>query len=966
MPSSVTSDVVDVLTVRYPDPSAPAPPPAENAGDQSVLAQTRRVEVNRAAADLRKSDPDAAERYEAAMTAMPSAGDIFLKFRLVQELGRGAFGRVFLARQLDLADRLVALKIAADLHGESQRLARLQHTNIVPIYSEHRLGDLYAVCMPYCGSTTFADICKSFGSQHSLPTSGRQLVSTLVNRHSTIDSTSGIHSHRSSVDSTSSDGTKEGVRAAAAPVVAGASASLLNLEQMTYVEAVLWMAARLADGLAHAHERGIIHRDLKPANILLCDDGQPMLLDFNLADDVHSPGSLAVAQMGGTLPYMSPEQLQAYADNKGRIDARGDIYSLGLVLYHLLTGRHAFPVRRGRSRDILPQMMIDRQGPPLRLRPLNRSITPAIEAIVQHCLEPDPARRYADARGLADDLERQRANLPLKHLREPSLVERLSKWARRNPRLASPTSLTFVSAALMLLIVAGSVQRSLRKQAHELDLRREYALTRYHDFQNRALVTQHLLTTEDPTHVSQGLEQGQMLLTDYRVIDQADWMNAPLVSDLAPSDQARLKADVGAVAFLMARAVHTQADGDDERALRMNELAQQNLDPGSQPAIVQQRAAMQRRELDPEERARLRQLLENAAGLNARGRFLLACDRAAQGQYRESLGIIDGVVVEDPNDFGAWSLKGRCHQMLDQEAEAIAAYGTAIALRPTYARTYVYRAAVLFTQQTRARQALQDLDQAIKHQPALVEARIDRALVLFSMSKFKESLADLDVALQSKAVPSRIWFVRARVRKSLGDLPGSQRDLQQGFAIEPGDALSWVARGYARLPDEPQAALADFIKGEACNPRCMDAYNNQAYVYAVKLKQPLEAIAALDRLLVHFPENQRALGYRAILKARAGKSKEAIEEARELVKCNPPPEHLYRAACALALASDGKAEVKTESLRLLAVALQRGWGYELIATDKDLDPIRDMLEFKQLAGLTKLMRSWTTTPAGKN
>src|SRR5262249_53553249 len=102
---------------------------------------------------LRASDPGAADRLDRAAAQMPRAGEQFLGFRLYGELGRGAFGRVFLARQGDLAHRWVALKVAPDLWGESQTLAQLQHTHIVPIYSVHQAGPLQAVCMPYFGAT---------------------------------------------------------------------------------------------------------------------------------------------------------------------------------------------------------------------------------------------------------------------------------------------------------------------------------------------------------------------------------------------------------------------------------------------------------------------------------------------------------------------------------------------------------------------------------------------------------------------------------------------------------------------------------------------------------------------------------------------------------------------------------------------------------------------------------------------
>ena len=93
---------------------------------------------------------------------MPVPGQEFLGFRLISELGRGAFGRVFAARQGSLANRFVALKVATSVFGEAQTLAQLQHTNIVPIYSIHRVGPFQAVCMPYFGRTTLAHVLRCF------------------------------------------------------------------------------------------------------------------------------------------------------------------------------------------------------------------------------------------------------------------------------------------------------------------------------------------------------------------------------------------------------------------------------------------------------------------------------------------------------------------------------------------------------------------------------------------------------------------------------------------------------------------------------------------------------------------------------------------------------------------------------------------------------------------------------------
>src|SRR5260370_38835096 len=108
---------------------------------------------------------------------MREVGMQFLDFHLVEELGRGTFGRVYLARQGELADRYVALKISADLAGEWNARARLQHTHIVPIHSVRHAGPFQAVCMPYYGSSTLADVLKNLEGYETLPRSGTSLLS---------------------------------------------------------------------------------------------------------------------------------------------------------------------------------------------------------------------------------------------------------------------------------------------------------------------------------------------------------------------------------------------------------------------------------------------------------------------------------------------------------------------------------------------------------------------------------------------------------------------------------------------------------------------------------------------------------------------------------------------------------------------------------------------------------------------
>jgi eukaryotic-like serine/threonine-protein kinase len=170
--------------------------------------------------------------------------------------------------------------------------------------------------------------------------------------------------------------------------------NLEKLSRVSYVEAVLSLAERLADGLAHAHDHGVLHRDLKPANVLVTDEGEPMLLDFNLSADRKHWANPTTAIGGGTLPYVAAEHLAALEGEVQAVDERSDLYSLGLILYELLTLRHPFP-GRGRVSDILPAMIAERSQPPPSVRCWNPAVSPAVESIVRHLLEPNPAQAAA-------------------------------------------------------------------------------------------------------------------------------------------------------------------------------------------------------------------------------------------------------------------------------------------------------------------------------------------------------------------------------------------------------------------------------------------------------------------------------------------------------------------------------------------------------------------------------------------
>jgi serine/threonine-protein kinase len=186
---------------------------------------------------------------------------------------------------------------------------------------------------------------------------------------------------------------------------------------------------QVARAVAHLHRQGIVHRDLKPSNILLDDEEQPYVTDFGLAKFFGGDSqATATGVIVGTPCYMAPEQA---AGRNAEVGPWSDVYSLGAILYELLTGRP--PFREETPLDTVMQVL---SGEPPLPRRLNKRIPRALERIVMKCLAKSPPQRYSSAEALADDLKRFMQGEALE-AKPPHLGLRLARWARRQPALAS-------------------------------------------------------------------------------------------------------------------------------------------------------------------------------------------------------------------------------------------------------------------------------------------------------------------------------------------------------------------------------------------------------------------------------------------------------------------------------------------------------------------------------------------------
>jgi serine/threonine protein kinase len=375
-------------------------------------------------------------------TACPlQAGDTVLGFTLLRELGRGAFARVFLASEAALGNRPVAVKFGREGATEAKTLGRLRHPNIVPVYSvqqDPRTG-LTAVCMPFAGSATLCDVLDRAFAGPGLPARARVIL----------------------------EAARDGAPAEGA---LDREAPDRLLIRGTYVEGVVHLGALLAGALAFTHSEGILHRDLKPSNVLVTPAGRPMLLDFNLSFD----DRLAEERLGGTLPYMAPEHLRATDPALGfdpsLVDARSDIFSLGVILYELLTGAHPFgriPASLSPA-EVRAHLLRRQQAGPESVRRANPQVAPALARVIESCLALDSDNRPESAAALAVALRKY-----------------LSPW-RRVGRRAVRHGRAVAAITVVLLVVgsAAAYQLSRREPSHLAPLRagvEAYRQERYAD-----------------------------------------------------------------------------------------------------------------------------------------------------------------------------------------------------------------------------------------------------------------------------------------------------------------------------------------------------------------------------------------------------------------------------------------------------------------------------------------------------
>lgn len=878
----------------------------------------------------------------------PRVGAHFGEFHLLAVLGQGTFSTVFLATQLGLASRYVALKVVRRLLGEPTHLARLQHTGIVPLFSLHRIGDYSALCMPYFGSATLADW---FASNAQPARDGQSLVGTVQSAQQRLTSAQ-----------TMADGAPLNTEEVESVRVWNASGAqpLEKLRALDARQSILWLARRLSSALAHAHERGVVHGDLKPANVLIRNDGEPALIDFNLSKSLDGPTE---GWAGGTLPYMSPEQMQMLLGQATRIDACTDVYAWGVILFELVEHRLPYPPPLSLAESDVKLALDNRQQP---VRFTSPTATAGLKAIIRKCLSFSPSERYVSAVTLLEDVELEFANRRLIYARESLIAGRVPKLMRRYPRLfsAGPVAVfgLLASGLLASLVVIGwNKNQMLDAQARLANFRVESQLLLTEMLDPAPTQWQRLLT--ESTQLTDRLfnrdAESFVEHNEQQIRNALCW--------LSPSDRVAAQDDLLEFCLTVsALTCSSAAELTDSQRDRLHQLlwycsfvpasARVDVLLSGMHELIQHQGRHLPARYESMMRAREQQL--DATDSHDLIELLQARTDVRQGQALQAMDRLRSINVNETPGYLYWMILGDAEAQLGQHEAATMSYGLAIGAAPKSVAAFVQRAEAL--QQLRNFEAAErDYSRAIALAPSMASLYMRRALVREKLSRYDEAIRDMDTALELEPSSNRMLFSRARMHRLANHPDKYQADFRRGVSITPRGVEDWVSRALAQLPRYPDKAKADLNAALQLEADSILVLQNLAHVESEHLHNTQAAMTALDQILELSPENELARAGRSVLLARQNRLDECLHDLEVLSQREQKlvPSILYQMGCAYALISPKRSESTQQAMRFLALAIRGGYGADVIASDPDLDPVREQAEFAALSTVAELTKS---------
>ena len=688
-------------------------------------------------------------------------------YEIIEEIGRGGMGIVFAAQHLRLKRR-VALKVLPALLGavrpdaigrferEATVLARLQHTNIIPVFDFGQVDGTLYYTMPLIEGRSLREILseiKETGATDMIVGTADSQFS-VVSRGGADDpqNLSGLDRNNSSVQT----------------------------GRQYYRRVAEWMA-EVADALDYAHEHDVIHRDIKPSNLLLAADGRMMISDFGLARANDSATLTDNRSLLGTARYMSPEQVDEEA--VGSLDWRSDVYGLGATMYEMLAMRPMFAGID--DREVLHCVLYKEPLPPRRF--VSR-VPRELETICLKAVNKNPAQRYAKAKDLAADLRRWLLGMPIL-ARRPSLPSRAIKFARRRKLLLALVAiLIFVLAGSGILyaryvnthrdvdqlrdvVDAQSIELLLVELQLDADLGRfevglekiDAALRIYPDHEDlqhgRATLLQFLGRLEEAVAYLEGV----VTRTPHRW--SAHYKLVELYSELGRADEACKHQRITEV-LMPSGTAHWQVyyfqalSARDEEAVDLLSKAT-NLEPMAVGPFLLRCYCLRRL-------SRFEEMLQDAE----RAVAMRPCWAITYGQrgialvslkrYEQAIRDLDRAIELDPRRAAWWGNRAEAHSQLGCHPRAIADAEEALHRNPREAGAYAVRARS-FAALGDLDGALADIGKALSINSNAVEIHLRHAWVLEQAGCYEEMFAVYDEAERLDPDNPKIDFGRAAV-----------------------------------------------------------------------------------------------------------------------------------------------------------------------------------------------------------
>jgi serine/threonine-protein kinase len=547
-------------------------------------------------------------------------------------------------------------------------------------------------------------------------------------------------------------------------------------------------AARLVETLAravhHTHRRGILHRDLKPSNVLLTADGTPKITDFGLAKVLDADGGPTRSEtLLGTPSYMAPEQ--AAGDAK-KVGAPADVYSLGAILYELLTGRA--PFQGATPLGTLEQVRTQEPVPPRRRR---RSVSLDLETICLKCLEKEPARRYPSALALADDLRRFLEGQPIQARPVPAW-RRLGRAVRRRPALVA---LALGAAAVVCLLLAGwsSFQAADQRARH----RAEEKYRQFVQRRDEALVYGLLAPDEGafflgpgasaPLKTAESSAREALALAGMGTDSQTP---AP-ASDFPATRGAETAADCYTLLLVLAGVRGQQAlpgEGGKERyreALRILDRARRL---GFQTRAYHLRRAHFLEQLGEHEEAEKDR--DRAASLPPEGaldHFLVGEELYRRGHWEEAMDSFNRALGLQPAHFWAHFFLAVCHLKLQHWDAAKADLNACLAQHPDFIWAYLFRSFADEKSGSPA-EAEADFENALRLNPnedARYVLFLTRGILHFNQRELGEAAADFRSALVLKPDQYNAYLNLAQVDLAQGRFEEAAEQARAALRLRP-------------------------------------------------------------------------------------------------------------------------------------------------------------------------------------